>query len=384
MANQHQTLSALFSDIASAIREKTGESGTISADTFPAAIREIKTGSGEVYTAMQEGGKAEALKSLAQGGGYATSAGNVFTMKAICYEPTTDYWYGAGNDAAGALYHCYGKTGAAWYAYPALSGEGLTAVGIYANADYVYVALGEGSTGNASVEVFTAASFRSETGTGGSLTDADCHARAAFRISDTYGGLIGGKNDGTAAAMRILTGNGGTSFKTYTDCPADLVSGAGFDDGAYAISENGYLMIWENPLGTPVTKKLPVDGTFQQLGALGDYLCAAYTTSEGTFLLCSKSGDLSNGAETVKLTSDVLTVVGMGYANGLSVVVGLDASGNAKTWASDSPTSTGVYGVTVGFESGFTPRAVDSGGSYIGFATDNNDRSFRKEIATVS
>lgn len=46
MPNTHSTLRGLFSDIADAIREKDGSSGTIVADTFPAAIRAIPTGGG--------------------------------------------------------------------------------------------------------------------------------------------------------------------------------------------------------------------------------------------------------------------------------------------------------------------------------------------------
>ena len=44
MANKHTTLADLFSDIASAIREKTGSSDGISADDFPDAIRAISVG----------------------------------------------------------------------------------------------------------------------------------------------------------------------------------------------------------------------------------------------------------------------------------------------------------------------------------------------------
>lgn len=385
MSNQYQTLSTLFADIASAIREKTGSSGTISADTFPAAIRAISAGGNAVYAAMQAGGKAEALKTLVQGGGNATSEGNVFTIKAICYEPSTDYWYGAGNDAAGALYHCYGRTDGAWYAYAVRYGAGLEVVGIYADANYVHVAFGEGSTGGALYETSTAADFRDELKSFGTASNADCHLRAAFRVDDTYGCFVGGKNDGTAAAMSVVLNGSATVPRTFTDCPADLVGGAGFGGGVYAISADGHLMFWSTPLSTtPTTTLLGVQGTFQRMGVLGEYLCAAYSTSEGTFLLCSKSGDLANDAATVKLTADVLSVIGMGHANGLSVVTGIDASGNPKTWASDSPTSTGVYGVTVNFNSGFIPRAMASGGDYVGFATDNGARSFLKEIATVT
>lgn len=46
MANTYKTLSALFSAIADAIREKTGLTDQIVADNFPAAIGQIQTGSG--------------------------------------------------------------------------------------------------------------------------------------------------------------------------------------------------------------------------------------------------------------------------------------------------------------------------------------------------
>ena len=46
MANTYKTLSALFSAIADAIRAKTGMTGQIVADNFPAAIGQIQTGSG--------------------------------------------------------------------------------------------------------------------------------------------------------------------------------------------------------------------------------------------------------------------------------------------------------------------------------------------------
>lgn len=41
MANKHSTLNSLFSDIADAIRSKTGSSETIIADDFPEAIEGI-------------------------------------------------------------------------------------------------------------------------------------------------------------------------------------------------------------------------------------------------------------------------------------------------------------------------------------------------------
>ena len=44
MPNTHETLTSLFSDIANSIRAKTGESGVLVADNFPAEIDAIPTG----------------------------------------------------------------------------------------------------------------------------------------------------------------------------------------------------------------------------------------------------------------------------------------------------------------------------------------------------
>lgn len=50
MANEHTTLSSLFTAIANAIRSKTGSSASIIADQFPDAISAIATGSGGIDT----------------------------------------------------------------------------------------------------------------------------------------------------------------------------------------------------------------------------------------------------------------------------------------------------------------------------------------------
>lgn len=43
MANKHLTLASLFTDIANAIRSKTGGSASIVADTFPTLIAALDT-----------------------------------------------------------------------------------------------------------------------------------------------------------------------------------------------------------------------------------------------------------------------------------------------------------------------------------------------------
>ena len=53
MPNRHTTLTSLFTDIAGAIRSKTGDSAEIKADDFDTAIEAIPTGGGGGYTVNQ-------------------------------------------------------------------------------------------------------------------------------------------------------------------------------------------------------------------------------------------------------------------------------------------------------------------------------------------
>ena len=53
MPNRHTTLTSLFTDIAGAIRSKTGDSAKIKADDFDTAIEAIPSGGGGGYTAEQ-------------------------------------------------------------------------------------------------------------------------------------------------------------------------------------------------------------------------------------------------------------------------------------------------------------------------------------------
>ena len=69
MPNTHITLTSLFSDIADAIREKTGSSETIVADDFPTAIANIPTGGGGITTTEVANATGTTLQITSSGGG---------------------------------------------------------------------------------------------------------------------------------------------------------------------------------------------------------------------------------------------------------------------------------------------------------------------------
>lgn len=69
MPNMHSTLTSLFSDIADAIRAKTGSSETIVADDFPTAIANIPTGGGGITTTEVANATGTTLEITSSGGG---------------------------------------------------------------------------------------------------------------------------------------------------------------------------------------------------------------------------------------------------------------------------------------------------------------------------
>lgn len=107
MANQHTSLSALFTAIANAIRAKTGGTAQIVADTFPAAIAGISTG---VDTSDATAG-----------------AGDVLSGKTF---------YAGGVKKTGSIATYAGSTSVT----PGTSAQTLQTAGKYLNADIIVAA----------------------------------------------------------------------------------------------------------------------------------------------------------------------------------------------------------------------------------------------------
>ena len=81
MPNRHTTLTSLFTDIAGAIRSKTGDSAEIKADDFDTAIKAIKTGGSSIETIEL---------SVNQNGNYIPDEGKAYSKVSVNVPQTAD------------------------------------------------------------------------------------------------------------------------------------------------------------------------------------------------------------------------------------------------------------------------------------------------------
>lgn len=117
MANTHTTLTSLFSDMADAIREKSGSTATIVADNFPTEIRNIKGGcpNGTEWTRvsnMNMSGNGTVL-NIAYGNGVWVCCGYIIGTDGNYYGTAYSYdgknWVGNSSVSDHMYSLCYGK-----------------------------------------------------------------------------------------------------------------------------------------------------------------------------------------------------------------------------------------------------------------------------------
>ena len=296
------------------------------------------------------------------------------TIKAMTYYD--GYWYGVGNDASGDAYKIYGATTGNLTATIASSGRNYPANGIACDGTYIWISLGSGAYSDRVLIRQDIATFRSSSTTFNVYTSTAIHHTDICRINDAHTFIFGSKPDGSGGGISKIT-NGSTSvnfgyfYSTY--CPEPIVSGCSYNGTAVAISASGHILQWQDTSGTNVRySQFSGNANHQMCRQMNQYFCVAYTTDNGTFIKF-REGTVFDEYQSFKITDEILTVVGMAYAGGLYVLVGVNASGETKVWQATDIQNYGIYGydTKVALSSGYITRAMATDGTNICLLADN-------------
>ena len=128
MPNTHQNITALFDDIADAIREQDETTDPIVADTFPARIRAIPSGGGILPSEYQQVEYIESTGTQYIDTGYTATANTNVEIDMYVDSNTPQYYCGFGAYASGASFQLMLKSAANFVYYCASNVETLTPV----------------------------------------------------------------------------------------------------------------------------------------------------------------------------------------------------------------------------------------------------------------
>ena len=309
MANQHSTLTSLFTDIANAIRKVEGSTRKYVADEFPSWIIDLGKPVATQWDAKFDKVLTPTLSN--------TSC--AVTLKAISYYD--GYWYAVGNDSAGDLYKLYGATTSSLSAYKIGSSRNYPATGVVCDGTYVWICCATGSYSNRILLRQTVSEFRSSNTSLGTYTSTTANYADMCRINSTYTFLFGGYASSSGGMIGKIT-NGTTTAALNSgfasSVPEALVSGCAYNETAVAVTNGGYIVWWQDPSKTTFRfKQRPYMAGAQKVQQMGNYLCVGATKSDGTYLYFTDVDLINNDFAGFKLTDEQLTIIGMAYVGGV-------------------------------------------------------------------
>lgn len=364
-----------LTNIGNAIRAKTGDSALMYPSDMPSAIASIFT---EVIS-EEWGSKHKVILN----GGTRTANSLDITIKCMTYYD--GYWLALGNDASGDLYKLYTSSPtSAWTTVKMASSRNYPATGIACDGINVWMSVDTGAYSGRYLLYQTFANFISST------TTYNLYSNTAYALKDIlcYNGILWAVGQNTSGqAITIYNTSAGSTTIGYT-VPASfikpMISCCMYNAYPITISADGYYT-YKSSINTST-----MSGSFQITSGLtsklveqmGDYLCVAGTKSDGTYLYYSKGtpGSLSWG--NIKISSSVVTPIGLAYVNGLYVMVYIDTDGKTKYWCSTDLAKKGVCGIE-SINSSFEAKAIGTNGNVMLVAGDEGT-SISKFAFTVS
>ena len=302
------------------------------------------------------------------------------TVKALCYYD--GYWYGVGNDSVGDLYKLYGTTtSSTLYASRLASSRAYPATGITCDGTNVWICTSSGAYNNRTILHQTINNFRSSNTAYNYYTLTGVSSIAFNDICQINDATIGscifatGAADNNGIAWMVPSNLSNTYWRKISNTSSDgFVSCCNWNENAIFVAKNGYICKYVGDNTTYSGQTLTCLQGAKMVRAMNGNLFIVCVRDKGTYLYWFKSGaDITSSQPTghIKITDEALTIVGMAYAGGLYIVVGIDSSGTIKALQSDSMFSTSIYGQSIPLISGYTPRSMVTDGTTICILADN-------------
>ena len=312
MANKYTSVSDLFSDIAGAIRTKEGSSDAISASDFPDRISALDKTAVTQWTD-------KFYKIISP---EISTVSAAITVKGITYYD--GFWYAVGNDSAGDAYKLYGSTLGNLTAVKIGTGRNYPATGIVCDGTYVFIVCAAGSYNNRVALRQTVADFLSSDTTLNAYANATYYYSAACRVTGNYKFAFGGYVNGDGGAFALISGTSLTWFGVAANIKEAFVDCCAFNETAVAVTPSGYVGWFKDLTGASYknNKRAFLQGA-QRCRQMGDYFCVACTKDDGTYLYYTSGDPINDVYGSLKITDEVLTIVGMAYTVGLNTLDGV-------------------------------------------------------------
>lgn len=299
------------------------------------------------------------------------------TVKALCYYD--GYWYGAGNDSAGDMYKLYGATASALTAVKLANSRKYPVTGITCDGIHVWICNSSGTYKERRILRQAVNDFRSTNASYNYYNFSDL-ASVAFneicRINDASIGsyvLAAGTGNNMGVIWAVNSTLERSNWKTFGNS-GNFVSCCNWNESAIFISSIGYICKYVGNYTNYSGQTLACLQGAKMIRSMNGSLFVICVRNEGTYLYWFKSGvDITTSQPTgsIKITDEVLTIVGMAYAGGLYTVVGIDNNGITKVLQSDNAFLTGIYGQSITLPSGYTPRVMATDETNICILADN-------------
>ena len=314
-----------------------------------------------------------------------SKSGNFLDITIKCMTYYGGYWLALGNDSNGDLYKLYTSSPtSAWTTVKMASSRNYPATGIACDGTNVWFSLGSGVYKNRIILYQTLANFKSNNTSMTYFANASIYLHDAVAYNNRV--WLVGQNTSGDAVTYMNTSNGGTSVNYYThgSVAKPLIKCCMYNAYPVAITADGYYTYKASITDTSIqgAKQIASGFTSKCVVQMGDYLGVAGTKSDGTYLYYAKGTPGSLTWSYIKISSSVVTPIGLAYVNGLYVMVYIDTDGKTRYWCSADLSRKGVCGID-STSTSFVAQAIGVNGNVMLVAGEEGT-SISKFAFTVS